>query len=164
MPVLSIATFTVTNAPSSATTDTPALLPTDEANLPPVQEADATGAADSETISSTQTETPAYFQVYLKNDCDKTAQFAIHYKNLDDAWVTDGWWELRPGEFSYVADTTNKILYYYGERLEGGNPWWGTDLSLNVNGSTQFYGFKEYTTTNTDWGKWIISFTCPSGT
>ena len=164
-------------SPSSTTARKQPLTPTEEASTAPVEEAtaapteeataapveEATAAPDSEATQAPQaaTEVPAFFKVYFKTDCNKTARFSIHYKNLDDAWVTPGWWELQPGEFAYVANTKNTIYYYYGEPVNGGLNWWGTDLSLKVNNGSKFYGFKEFDINQPNWGQAIQSFICP---
>ena len=75
--------------------------------------------------------------------------------------MTPGWWELQPGEFAYVANTKNTIYYYYGEPVNGGLNWWGTDLSLKVNNGSNFYGVKEFDINQPNWGQAIQSFICP---
>jgi hypothetical protein len=109
-----------------------------------------------------QTGTPDNFQVYFRNDCNKTADFAIYYMDLNSNWVVDGWWEIKPGESAYVADTKNKIYAYYGELAEGNYFWAGTDQNLPIKGSTKSYGFKDFNINMTNWGKWTQLFTCPN--
>jgi len=110
-----------------------------------------------------QTGTPANFQVYFRNDCNKTADFAIYYMDLNSNWVIDGWWEIKPGESAYVADTKNTIFAYYGELVEGNYFWAGTDQNLAIKGSTKSYGFKDSTINMKKWGKWTQIFTCSNG-
>ena len=153
--------FRCAGSPSSTNTGGQPALPTDEVALIPTQEAVATNVSQPEMAQTPHPETPAYFQVYFKNDCDKAAQFSIHYKNLDDQWVSNGWLELQPGEFAYVADTKNTIYYYYGELIGEGSGWGGVDLNLSIDGSKKLYAFGEYTIKNADWGKAIQTFICP---
>ena len=73
-----------------------------------------------------------------------TISTAIHYKNINGYWVTDGWWNIGPGETAYVVDTIHPFFYYYGESADGKIFWEGEDNYQTVRGSNEAYGFRKY--------------------
>lgn len=87
----------------------------------------------------------------------------MHYKNLRSEWVTEGWWELTPGEDAYVADTKNAFYYVYAESVdpqESRLHWSGGDYYATIGQGSEQYGFIEKKITTTEWGTWTHSFTC----
>ncbi|WP_062061192.1 DUF1036 domain-containing protein [Aquimarina longa] len=56
----------------------------------------------------------SYFGVKLKNNCHKKISVAICYMNLNNDWVTTGWWSLDGySEITTDVKTKNKNLYFY---------------------------------------------------
>ena len=54
------------------------------------------------------------FQVTLKNDCNEKINVAIYYKDLNEDWVTQGWWTVDPySEVLTTAKSWNSIMYFY---------------------------------------------------
>ena len=102
------------------------------------------------------------FRVHIKNSCHKTIYVAIHYKNLNGNWVTEGWWELPPGERNYVADTDNRIDYIYAESKGPNRSYWAGDdgYRWSVRNSDKMYEYREKKTTRKSWGDWTHTFTC----
>lgn len=99
----------------------------------------------------------------IKNKCNRNIWVAIHYKNLNDVWTTEGWWNLDPGEENYVADTRNRIYYVYAESDDTQSNrlyWAGEDIYLTVRNSDKRYGFRKGRITTDQWGKWTYNFTC----
>jgi hypothetical protein len=150
-------------SPAPTTINVQPTSPANKIATPSTQEANATSVPVVETTqSSTQSGSPAYYQIYFVNKSNVTGQFAVHYKNLDNVWVTDGWWVIGPGETVYAAMTKNAVFYDYGEQIGGGNYYWGgTDTYQPIKGSKNSYGFKEDTVDGSDWKKYTVSFDCP---
>lgn len=73
----------------------------------------------------------------FKNNCDETVTVALHYMK-DGEWISDGWWDVEPGETAYLGDTRNRIFYYYA--YSDSYSWKGSSYH-NVKGER--YGFKE---------------------
>jgi len=117
----------------------------------------------SQPGSGSSSDEQDYDRIYFKNNCARTIWTALHYKNLDGQWVTDGWWKLQPGGSAFVAKTRNINLYIYAESddpAESRLYWQGSDLHKSVRNSEQVYGFIHKTITTQDWGTWTESFTC----
>ncbi len=96
-------------------------------------------------------------KIYFRNKCNKTIWTALHYVDLDGDWVTDGWWEISPGDTTYVANTRNTI-YYIHAQTNNGTTWTG-DYNFRIRGKGP-YGFKKKEITTSKWGKWTQSFSC----
>jgi uncharacterized membrane protein len=78
-----------------------------------------------------------YDTILLHNTCDHPIDVALYYRDLDEAWITRGWWGVKPGEtVTTNAYTKNAYLYFFAENRNVGRIWDGTDkeesLSLQV--------------------------------
>lgn len=73
----------------------------------------------------------------FKNKCDEDISVALYYMEGDE-WVTDGWWTIEPGETAYLADTRNRIYYYYASSR---NHEWSGSYYQYLKGEK--YGFKK---------------------
>lgn len=104
-----------------------------------------------------------YDSIYYTNKCSRRIQTAVHYKNLSNEWVTEGWGILEPGQTNWIAKTTNSIFYIYAESIDPESArlyWSGLDYHSTIHGSSKTYGFKKKQITTTTWGKWTESFSC----
>ena len=78
-----------------------------------------------------------YDRIVLENKCQADVAVALYYLDLDDKWVTRGWWQLPPGEsMTTDAMTRNQYLYLYAENKGLGRTWDGAgkedSLSLQI--------------------------------
>jgi uncharacterized membrane protein len=76
-------------------------------------------------------------KIKFTNECDETVSVALYYMK-DGEWVSDGWWEIEPGETEYLEDTRNRIFYYYASSRNG---TWSGNYYHDVGGKR--YGFKK---------------------
>lgn len=68
----------------------------------------------------------AYDEITLENRCRFVVSVALHYLDLDDRWITRGWWNLDPGATVETdAMTRNSVLYFYAENRAEGRSWTG---------------------------------------
>jgi uncharacterized membrane protein len=67
-----------------------------------------------------------YHKLRLRNTCRYLVAVALHYRDLDESWVTRGWWEVAPGA-SLTADamTREAVFYLYAENQSVGRVWDG---------------------------------------
>lgn len=73
-------------------------------------------------------EVRAYDTISLENRCPFTVSVAIHYRDLDDRWITRGWWNLDPGATVETdAKTRNSVLYFFAENQSVGKTFGGDD-------------------------------------
>jgi uncharacterized membrane protein len=78
-----------------------------------------------------------YDVVLLENKCRADVAVALYYLDLDDKWITRGWWQVPPGEtMTTDAMTRNRYVYLYAENKGLGRTWDGggrqDSLSLSV--------------------------------
>ena len=83
-----------------------------------------------------------YYKLKFKNKCHKKVQVALMYKNSDDEWTTKAWFNIKPDEEVYLADTQNRIYYFYAHSFDFKNKWKG-DFVDTVKGRK--YNFKKKT-------------------
>lgn len=70
--------------------------------------------------------TRAYDTITLANRCGFMVSAALHYKDLDDRWISRGWWNLDPGATVETdAMTRNSALYFFAENRAEGRSWTG---------------------------------------
>ncbi len=85
------------------------------------------------------------WRVYFENDWVRNIYLAVHYMK-DGQWETKYWYELEPGEKSYIFETDNSIFYYYGYNIYSyfdGRNW--HDLEYHWGGSSYWeYIYGEY--------------------
>lgn len=71
-------------------------------------------------------EVRAYDKVALENRCPFVISVAIHYRDLDDRWITRGWWNVDPGAtVDTDAKTRNSVLYFFAENRSVGKSFGG---------------------------------------
>lgn len=103
-----------------------------------------------------------FFSVYFHNECDRCIYAAVRYKDLDDTWVTKGWFKVDPGDDAFVATTRNSIIHMYAES-EGPDDeriyWSGNDSQDYIRGSDKQYGFIEKRIGG-NFGRYDHRFTC----
>ena len=71
-----------------------------------------------------------FHRIRLINKCPSGAiQVAVHYQGLDQTWVTQGWWEVGPGQErpAPLVYSQNGTFYFYAEG--DGKVWSGDDSS-----------------------------------
>ena len=84
-----------------------------------------------------------YYKLNFKNKCHKKVQVAlIIYNNLDDEWTTKAWFNIKADEEVYLADTQNRIYYFYAHSFDFKNKWEG-DFVDTVKGRK--YNFRKKT-------------------
>lgn len=101
-----------------------------------------------------------YFRLHYKNRCYKTIYTALHYRDRDNRWITNGWWKLNRGQEAFVARTRNRIYYIYAQSEDGQDFWRGSGrYSFRVRGQGPF-NFQENRIGSNEWGKFTQEFTC----
>ena len=99
-----------------------------------------------------------YYKINVKNKCYKEIEIAIRIKNLDGEWESKGWYTIKPYDEAYVANTNNRIFYYYAESLDGKLKWKGDEYKT-VRGEQ--FGFKKKTIPESHgYGEYYINLTC----
>jgi uncharacterized membrane protein len=76
-----------------------------------------------------------YHRLRLRNTCRYAIAVALHYRDLDESWVTRGWWEVAPGGSTTTdAMTHDAVFYLYAENQAVGRTWEGkgTDGALSL--------------------------------
>lgn len=78
-----------------------------------------------------------YHRLRLRNSCRYAVAVALHYRDLDDSWVTRGWWEVAAGGSTTTdAMTREAVFYLYAENQAAGRTWEGKGaegaLSLTI--------------------------------
>ena len=67
-----------------------------------------------------------YDKVLLNNTCSFNIAVALYYMDLDDTWISRGWWTIAPGDtVTTDAMSRNAYLYFYAENKEQGRTWDG---------------------------------------
>jgi hypothetical protein len=76
-------------------------------------------------------------RLMIKNDCWDTNSISVSvfYKNRDDIWTGDGFWNLAPGETVTVGYTYHDYFYFHAD---GDGHEWKGDMELSVNGYDLF--------------------------
>lgn len=100
------------------------------------------------------------FLIIFTNKCYDDISVAIHYKDMDDAWLTRGWFKVSSYKEKVVVPTKNTIFYFYVKSKNGKYKWSGDDLYRTVQGSETKYGFRKSRIKRSDWGTWKESLTC----
>ncbi|WP_443633585.1 DUF1036 domain-containing protein [Candidatus Marifrigoribacter sp. Uisw_064] len=75
-----------------------------------------------------------FYKLNFKNKCNKKIELAIIFKNLDDEWETKGYFNIEPNEEVYLANTENRIYYYYAQTIGGKTTWTG-DFKDTIHGN-----------------------------
>lgn len=77
-------------------------------------------------------------KLFFKNNTSKTVSIILRYRNTNENWVTEGWFDLKPGENAYLSKVLDAKFLYYGE---GGDGIWKGDNNRKFKG--KFYPMKE---------------------
>jgi hypothetical protein len=69
-----------------------------------------------------------YHRLAFENKCRYTIAVALRYRDIDDAVVTRGWWEVPAGD-TMVTDamTRDGAFWFYAENQSVGRTWDGSD-------------------------------------
>ncbi len=69
---------------------------------------------------------PSYFEVHFENNCsDKVIYIAVHYKDIEGAWVTSGgWWSIDYKQTVKLPNTKLHYVYFYATN-DSGVSWEG---------------------------------------
>jgi hypothetical protein len=77
-------------------------------------------------------ETEIYHQVGFENTCNRQITMAFHYRDLNNKWLTKGFYTLAPFERKYFFDTNNRIFYYSAASTDGSYLWKGNDYTATL--------------------------------
>jgi uncharacterized membrane protein len=67
-----------------------------------------------------------YDRIVLANECPADVAVALYYLDLDEQWITRGWWQVPPGgSLTTDAMTRNRYLYLYAENKRLERTWDG---------------------------------------
>jgi len=74
--------------------------------------------------------------VKVRNETSHKLNVAVHYKDLEENWVTKGWFIFEPGvELLLPVETLNRCIYFYAFDVTGKNEWCGDgDYAFSVRG------------------------------
>ncbi|PJC87469.1 hypothetical protein CSW98_06130 [Vibrio sp. HA2012] len=72
------------------------------------------------------------YKVYFKNKTSEQVMVYIHYKSMDDSWITKRW-RLDSGEDAYLINTMNGIFYWHAEGVYNNWVWRGDDTFQYIN-------------------------------
>jgi uncharacterized membrane protein len=114
----------------------------------------------SEIIKIQNQKKQTYDVISFKNKCDDALYVAINYKDLNNEWVTKGWYSFAPGEEAIIAKTRNGVYYYYAEYKNKMGHTEEGPIRLQVRNSDVFYGFRQYEITIRGCGTWTHAETC----
>ncbi len=83
-------------------------------------------ARDFEKEIATLKDQHEYFTVSLRNECSEPLMVVVHYRALNNMWVTEGWWEVEPQRLVQTGVATgNRVVYFYA--LSDSHTWDGSD-------------------------------------
>jgi uncharacterized membrane protein len=124
-------------------------------------------------------EVRAYDTIVFENRCPFVVSAAVHYKDLDDRWITRGWWNVDPGATVETdAKTRNSVLYLFAENRAASKAFDGDDLEDSTTESVVDSRFDQLDDdrwaygeprkvsffrrdTGQDWVDWVETFECP---
>ncbi|WP_415370778.1 hypothetical protein [Patiriisocius sp. Uisw_047] len=100
-----------------------------------------------------------FFKLKFKNKCYKEIQLALASRKTDGEWETKGFFDIKPNEEVYLANTINIIYYYYAHSIDGGRDKWEGDNVLEVLGDD--YNFiKKTIPSDKAYGDHYTNITC----
>jgi len=78
------------------------------------------------------------YSYHFTNKCKYPVRLAIHFVNLNNNWQTEGWWNIKAGGKTYLADSNNvrlksnkSIWYFYAETTDGSKLSWTGDKRVS---------------------------------
>ena len=85
-------------------------------------------------LGATITSTSAY-EFEVTNQCEQSIRLALRYHDSrDSTWKTKAWYDLQPGEETYLADENDRRIdsdtgtfYFFAETLDGKFTWKGVE-------------------------------------
>lgn len=98
------------------------------------------------------------WKVQIKNNCRYNMEVAAHYLTTGHRWITDGWWQLSPGETAYILDTRNRFLYFSARTTPHGQFKWEGPHFWRVRGRNM--GFLQKEILEGTFGTWTEHFRC----
>lgn len=78
------------------------------------------------------------YRILFRNEYEEEINFLINFMNLEGNWITEGWYDLNPGQTVQIASTRNKEFYFYA-RCKNGE--WSGQSKIKFEGKT--YGFSK---------------------
>ena len=97
-----------------------------------------------------------YFK--FANNCNLPVRLAIRYKNMEDRWVSRGWWSFDPGESAFLTSNGNRltsrnsIWYYYAEITDNSGRSWSGDHRVSFRGKTLYMRRRQDDKGDNNWG------------
>ncbi|MBD2179348.1 DUF1036 domain-containing protein [Pseudanabaena sp. FACHB-1998] len=110
--------------------------------------------------ASRRTEAASRNTITFKNSCSRRLQLAVHFKNMQNQWVTKAWYSFAPNESAELSgvSTNNRYFYYYAETTDRSNiKWTGNGTSVTIGG--RVYNMKEVNT-GSSIVNWTQNLTC----
>lgn len=99
-----------------------------------------------------------HYGIYFKNKCSVMIQVSIRYRNLQNEWVTKGWYNIQPGEEKRIARSYNSVFYYMGQAK--GRVWSGKDRYYKIRDEKVPYGFRRKEIPSTRFTDHTVSLSC----
>ena len=101
------------------------------------------GSGDSSSYKS-------YYHIYIQNNTNRPILVAVHfrqdaYKPMGttygiNQWITEGYWELNPGQKTLILDNeeriSNRIIYFHAHD-EQGKSWGSSEKVFDIRGENQ---------------------------
>jgi V8-like Glu-specific endopeptidase len=84
-----------------------------------------------------KTKVKPFRKVYVSNKCPKAKDvyFAIRYQDAETGkWSNHGYYIIKSGENTYIADTKENHLYFWAESKKGPEIWEGKDNAHVIHG------------------------------
>jgi hypothetical protein len=129
----------------------------DEFTVPPAADFSNSTLKSEVVIDNTDPLAYNYEIIAFNNKCSKPIAIFVHYLDLNNNWITDGYYRLEPNQQGNIFNTKNLIFYYYAQSMDGTVVWKGdyefqykdivipmTKVKMNI----------------TNWGTYIMKLTC----
>jgi len=99
-----------------------------------------------------------YYKIRFKNSCEQEISLAVIFKNLDDEWETKGYYIFDSNDEIYVANTENRIIYYFAITTDNRYKWEGDHIDY-LRGNE--HSFREVTIpSDREYGNYNTNFSC----
>lgn len=96
-----------------------------------------------------------YDEIHIQNNTSEHLWVAVHYMPPGaNGFVSEGWWELCPGESAYIVDSVNSNVYFYAYSAESDLEWSGSDYFYVDGELTPFF----LTNTGSEWVNFTYHF------
>lgn len=75
----------------------------------------------------------SFDKLLLVNKCTHDVSVALYYMDLDDTWISRGWWTVKPAEtVTTDAMTRNSYVYFFAENQAAGRKWDGAGKEASI--------------------------------